>query len=168
MAVLTGSRVPSYIMSKTVILSHAMYYHVPIDHVMHDIHILSSHVKYCCVKYFHCLLLWRSFHSLGNVFTPVCHSVNRGGEWQTPPPPGTYTSPWDQTPQGVDTPMRRHPPREQTPPVQCMMGDMGNKWAECILVCHVMSYHKKYCRIVIFYDIYQTWLLWKWILITNY
>ena len=51
----------------------------------------------------------------GNIFTPVCHSVHRGGGVGTPPGPGT-------------------PPSEQ-----CMLGDTGNKRAvrillECILV----------------------------------
>ena len=74
--------------------------------------------------------------SQGNIFTPVCHSVHRGGVclsacWDiTPPggnPPGADTplgadTPPEQTPPGADTPQSRqqtpqsrHPP-EQTPP----------------------------------------------------
>ena len=77
----------------------------------------------------------------GNVFTPVCHSVHRGGvgvclgSWQTPThpmadtllgkhplgrhPPG-QTPPWANTP-WADTLLGRHPPG-QTPPAQCMLG----------------------------------------------
>ena len=57
----------------------------------------------------------------GNIFTPVCHSVHRGGvclSYQTPPsrhPPGADTPPREQTPPGADTPQSKHP-LEQTPP----------------------------------------------------
>ena len=77
----------------------------------------------------------------GNIFTPVCHSVHRGGVclsacWDTtyppsrhpsPPPPGVDTpreadTPRSRHPPGADTareadtPGSRHPPWEQTPP----------------------------------------------------
>ena len=68
----------------------------------------------------------------GNIFTPVCHSVHRGGVclsacWDTTTPPrsrhplGAYTPPeqtpsLEQTPPLEQTPLQsRHPP-EQTPP----------------------------------------------------
>ena len=51
----------------------------------------------------------------GNVFTPVCHSVHRGGGfclsacWDT--------TPWGQTPPKADTPLRdQAPPRSGTHP----------------------------------------------------
>ena len=65
----------------------------------------------------------------GNIFTPVCHSVHRGGRGspslggspcQTPTPPAWRTPP-DQTPPppGADPPsMENPPPPEQTPPHQ--------------------------------------------------
>ena len=71
----------------------------------------------------------------GNVFTPVCHSVNRGEVCHTPlgRPPWTDT-PWADTP-WADTnqahnPLSRQPldrPPGQTPPwadppVQCVLG----------------------------------------------
>ena len=52
----------------------------------------------------------------GNIFTPVCHSVHRGGMSEADPlgadtdPPLEQTPPWEQTPHlGADT------PQEQTP-----------------------------------------------------
>ena len=72
----------------------------------------------------------------GNVFIPVCHSVHRGS--------GRHPR--------EDTPQEQTSPREQTPPapMQCMLGDTGNKRVvrilmECILVgysitpCHVAA-----------------------------
>ena len=71
----------------------------------------------------------------GNIFTPVCHSVHKGGFclnacWDTPPPeqtplghppgadthPPEQTLPWEQTPPKQTPPWSRHPPPEQTPP----------------------------------------------------
>ena len=58
----------------------------------------------------------------GNIFTPVCHSVHRGGVclsacWDTTPP-REQTPPWSRHPPRADTPSRsRHAP-EQTPPEQ--------------------------------------------------
>ena len=59
----------------------------------------------------------------GNIFTPVCHSVHRGGlpqcmlgyqhppdQTHTPHPPPGSRPPQDQTTPGI-----RHPPPEQTP-----------------------------------------------------
>ena len=95
----------------------------------------------------------------GCVFSGVCLSTGRAvvsaplhAEIYTPGtrgrhPPGTR-HPGDQThPLGPDTPpwdqtliyWSQTPPQEQTPPLQCMLGDMGNKRAvrillECILV----------------------------------
>ena len=50
----------------------------------------------------------------GNIFTPVCHSVHRGGFclnacWDTNLPPTRH-------PPGADTPPPDQPPQEQTPP----------------------------------------------------
>ena len=53
--------------------------------------------------------------SQGNIFTPVCHSVHRGGVSEADLPPGAVT-PRDQTPLGADTPQEQTPPWEQTPP----------------------------------------------------
>ena len=33
---------------------------------------------------------------------------------------------------GADPPGPGMPPRNRHPPAQCMLGDMGNKWAVCI------------------------------------
>ena len=71
----------------------------------------------------------------GNIFTPVCHSVHRGGSASMhagiPPPPGSDTTtpprirpPWirhhqppDQTPPQIRPPrIRHHHPPDQTPP----------------------------------------------------
>ena len=65
----------------------------------------------------------------GYVFTPVCHSVHRGGvclsacwDTTTPPPsrsrhptPGADTPPQAGTPQGADTPPEQAPPGGGTP-----------------------------------------------------
>ena len=59
----------------------------------------------------------------GNIFTPVCHSVHRGGVclsacWDTTPPlpPGTRHLPWSRpNPPGPSTPSSR-PPWDQAPP----------------------------------------------------
>ena len=53
--------------------------------------------------------------------------------WDTHPPGPDAGTPWDQ---------RQAPilPREQTPPAQCMLGDMGNKRAVRILLeCDLVS-----------------------------
>ena len=47
----------------------------------------------------------------GNIFTPVCHSVHRGG---LPQCMLGWHPPWSRPPR-ADTPQSRHPP-EQTPP----------------------------------------------------
>ena len=81
------------------------------------------------------------------IFSVACvkNSVHRGvwlsACWDaTPPGPGTPAAdtPLEQTPQ------TRHPPRAD-PPMQCMLGDMVNKWAVCILLeCNlVVSLHVK-------------------------
>ena len=75
----------------------------------------------------------------GNIFTPVCHSVHRGGEVSasvhagiphTPPwtrhPPGTRhlpgpDTPWTRHPPGPDTP-RPDPPGTRPPPAQFFWG----------------------------------------------
>ena len=72
----------------------------------------------------------RSFGQ-GNIFTPVCHSVHRGGVPDQVHPPGPGTPPWDQVhPLGPGTPPRtryppgirytplgpRYPPLDQVPP----------------------------------------------------
>ena len=63
----------------------------------------------------------------GNIFTPVCHSVHRGGSASVHAgiPPQSRHPPQEQTlpqsrhhpPLGADTPQSRHPPK-QTPPKQ--------------------------------------------------
>ena len=59
----------------------------------------------------------------GNIFTPVCHSVHRGGLPQCmlgyPPPdqtPPEQTPPWDKTPIPDQTPLGPDTPRDQTSP----------------------------------------------------
>ena len=66
-----------------------------------------------------CLTYYRPQRSCGqgNIFTPVCHSVHRGGGSASvhagiPPPPGAGTPPWEQ----AHTPGSRHPPGPGTPP----------------------------------------------------
>ena len=44
----------------------------------------------------------------GNIFTPVCHSVHRGGV--------CLSACWDNTPQSRQPPWSRLPPRPDTPP----------------------------------------------------
>ena len=84
----------------------------------------------------------------GNIFAPVCHSVHGGA-----PPGSTWAgTPWAGTPLGRYTPRKVDPlagtppgqvhpwagtplpPQTGTPPEQCMLGDMGNKQAVCILL----------------------------------
>ena len=50
----------------------------------------------------------------GNIFTPVCHSVHRGGlpQCMLGYPPGSDSTPPDQ----ADTPQTRHPPDQADPP----------------------------------------------------
>ena len=51
----------------------------------------------------------------GNIFTPVCHSVHRGGV--LPQCMLGYHPPWDQAdPPGSDPPGTRQTPLDQTPP----------------------------------------------------
>ena len=82
----------------------------------------------------------------GYVFTPVCHSVHRGGvclsacwDTTTPPPPGADTPPQEQTPpqagtpQGADTPPSRHP-LEEAPPSRRLLLRTVRILLECILV----------------------------------
>ena len=71
----------------------------------------------------------------GNIFTPVCHSVHRGGLLQcmlgyhppgpdpTPPEP----DPRDQTPPGADAPQSR-PPREAASSVRSTSGRYASYW----------------------------------------
>ena len=50
----------------------------------------------------------------GYAFTPVCHSVHKGGRPRQVPPSGRY-SPWARTPPGRYTPLQIHPPGRYTP-----------------------------------------------------
>ena len=100
----------------------------------------------------------------GNIFTPVCHSVHRGGlpqcmlgyhppgpgtpppeqtpQEQTPPPRAADTPPGTRHPPGANTPLEADPPGancppplEQTPPSeQSILGDMVNERAVRILL----------------------------------
>ena len=81
----------------------------------------------------------------GYVFTPVCQSFCSQGGWCLPQCMLGYT-PREQTPPLEQTPLpceqTPSPPGAETPPppVQCILGDTGNKRAvrillECILVC---------------------------------
>ena len=54
----------------------------------------------------------------GKIFTPVCHSVHRGG--------GCLSACWDTT--------TRNPSRDHAPPAQSMLGDTVNTWAVRILL----------------------------------
>ena len=80
----------------------------------------------------------------GNIFTPVCHSVHRGGVclsacWDTPPPdqtppPGPGRHPRDQTPRDQAEPPRtrhHHPPTRQTaaPEADSSIRSMSGRYA---------------------------------------
>ena len=97
----------------------------------------------------------------GNVFTPDCHSADRG-EWQTPlgrhPPEQTSRRsrpPWQQTPPwsrhspfgSRPPPGSRHPPgadppprSRHPPPAQCMLGDTCNKRVVRILLENILVF----------------------------
>ena len=78
----------------------------------------------------------------GNVFTPVCHSVHKGGSASMHAgidplgrhPPGRH-------PQG-DTPLGR-PPRADTPPSRRLLQRTVHILLECILVTHNLAENKK-------------------------
>ena len=92
----------------------------------------------------------------GYVFTPVCHSVHRGGvtpvhaRIHTPPGPEATSRDQRQTRQDQRQTPPRGPeadtspgPEAYTPWKQCMLGDTGNKRAvrillECIPVLHLI------------------------------
>ena len=99
----------------------------------------------------------------GYVFTPVCHSVHGGSVcpsacWNTTPatrgrhplgpeadPPGAEadTITWDQRqtpPPGpeADTLQEQTPPGSGHPPMQCMLGDTGNKRVVRILLEYIL------------------------------
>ena len=99
----------------------------------------------------------------GNIFTPVCHSVHRGGlpqsmlGYHTPDhaPPGTMHTPprtmhtplpWDHaprrpctSPRTMNCPGIMHPP-DHDPPAQNMLGDMVNTQAVRILLeCNLVN-----------------------------
>ena len=71
----------------------------------------------------------------GNIFTPVCHSVHRGGlpNCMLGYLPLRQQTPQEQTPPGPGTPPRRRPPwdqappREQTPPGAKHAGRYGQR-----------------------------------------
>ena len=75
----------------------------------------------------------------GYVFTPVCQSFCSQGGMSASVHAGIHT-PLGRHPRADTLPLGRHPPLGQTPsPVQCMLGDTGNKRAvrillKCILV----------------------------------
>ena len=86
----------------------------------------------------------------GYVFTPVCHSVHRGGVclsacWDTTPreqthPPSRHPPGADTHPSRADTtPGSRHPP-EQTPPGRRLPLRTVRILLECILVRKLMGY----------------------------
>ena len=104
----------------------------------------SVHADQCTISNIRHLYRPQRSCGQGNIFTPVCHSVHRGGVclsacWDTTPPrsrhplgadtppasrhtpPGSrhtpleQTPPWEQTPQ-EQTPTEQTPPFGQTPP----------------------------------------------------
>ena len=86
--------------------------------------------------------LWQCY-----VFMRVCDSVYSGGSASVhagiDPPGADPPEDTRKTPQ--EDPSRKTPPRKTSgghPQEQCMLGDMGNKWAvrillKCILVCTI-------------------------------
>ena len=81
-----------------------------------------------------CFYTCLSFCSWGGVCLSACWDTHPPGSRH---PPGTDI-PWSRHHPGSRHPQEQTPPRTDTP-VQCMLGDMGNKWAvrillECILV----------------------------------
>ena len=75
-----------------------------------------------------------------NIFTPVCHSVHRGGVPQCML--GYHPPPRPATPPGADIPPgTRHPPwSRHTPQEQSMLGDTVNERAVRILLeCNLVS-----------------------------
>ena len=70
----------------------------------------------------------------GNIFTPVCHSVHRGGSASVhdgiPPPPSRHPPEAGTPPQEQTPPWSRYPP----PPEQIMLGDTVNERAVRILL----------------------------------
>ena len=105
--------------------------------------------KFAKVMYLH-LSVGQSVHRADVCLCACCDTHPPGADTplgadtpkdQTPPIADT---PEDQTPTRADTHGSRHPPGADTPPVHCMLGDLGNKRAvrvllECILVYFQIS-----------------------------
>ena len=75
----------------------------------------TSSRKYPPLKYF--FTARKRSLGQGNIFAPVCHSVQGGSTWAgTPPPPGMYPLPRAGTPPlGMCTPWQLHPAWAGTP-----------------------------------------------------
>ena len=105
-----------------------------------------------------------------SVYAGIPHPQDQATPWgQTPPPPhtradsptGTKHSPRADPPGTRHLPPREqaHPPRAGTPPgsrhthpVQCMLGNMVNKPAVCILL---------ECNLVYFLNVHKCIAIWK-------
>ena len=85
-------------------------YHYP-DYVIGILlHYITAYLNTCPLLHDEYIYRPKRSFGQGNVFTPVCHSVHRGGGSSWPGTPGdqTHTPPKDQT----------HTPRDHTPPDQ--------------------------------------------------
>ena len=88
----------------------------------------------------------------GNIFTPVCHSVDRGGLPQCMlgyHPRTMHTSPQDHAPPGPCTtpPGTMHPPWDHAPPAQRMLGDTVNvRVVRILLECNLVLKYKFCCK----------------------
>ena len=95
----------------------------------------------------------------GYVFRHVCDSVHGGGVSASVhagiPPSGSRPPrsrpPRADTPQAQTFPQSRPPPGADTPNPQCMLGDMGNKRAVCILLECILVSSLKWCYIFLIY-----------------
>ena len=118
----------------------------------------------------------------GNIFTPVCHSVPRGGGvcltacWDaTPRPPGADTLP-EQTPPRTRPPQSRPPgsrqppqtrcPPEQTPPQGSRLQHTVYERLVRILLECILVYHCSWKRLLWIYWLLTCLHTW-WILVPN-
>ena len=112
---------------------------------MQELHLLSQASQMLVVQTIRYTIFTARKRSLRRLCFYTCLST--GGTWAgTPPgkyPPWAGTPPWPGTPQ-AGTPWAGTPPWAGTQPrEQCMLGDMGNKRAVCILLecILVLSYN---------------------------
>ena len=92
----------------------------------------------------------------GNIFTPVCHSVHKGGlpqcmlGYHPHPPeqtPAGSRPPWQQTPPREQTPSpprTRHPPGPDTPPGSRLQHTVFERPVRILLECILVWYKEIY------------------------